>query len=149
MEAHEVEDYLYEHIPLARALGLRVVHLDDSGTRLRAPLGPNVNHRGSGFGGSLSAIGILAGWALVHARMRREALDPGLVIQRHQVDFEAPAEGALEAWAPTPPSAAWEAFLRAYRRRGRARIDVSCELHSAGRRIGGCRGRYVALGGGT
>lgn len=145
MEPHEVEAYLHEHIPLSRALGVRVERLDDAGVRLVAPLEPNLNHRGTGFGGSLSALGVLAGWALVHAGLRREGTDAHLVIARHEVDFTAPAEGALEAWSPAPRPEAWADFLRVHRRRGRARIDVEGELRSAGRPVGRWRGRYAAL----
>ena len=144
-EPHEVERYLHEHIPLSLALGVRVTRLDEEGVRLVAPLEPNLNHRGTGFGGSLSALGVLAGWTLVHAALRREGEEVRLVIQRHEVDFAAAAEGPLEAWAPMAGAGAWAAFLRTVRRRGRGRIDVAGELRSDGRSVGTYLGRYVAL----
>lgn len=145
MEPRQAEAYLHRHIPLSRALEVHVVRLDLDGATLEAPLRPNLNHRGTAFGGSLSALGILAGWVLVHSSLLRAGWNPRLVIQRHEVDFTAPAEATFEAWAPAPHPDAWSSFLHTYRRRNRARIDVSCELRSEGRRIGASTGRYVAV----
>lgn len=145
LDAREVEAYLHDRIPLSHALGARVTRLDASGARLDAPLTPNLNHRGTGFGGSLSVLGVLAGWVVVYACLRRADIGAHLVIQRHEVDFTAPAEGALTAFAPAPAPASWAAFLRTLRRRGRARLDVRCELRSDERLVGRCLGRYVAL----
>jgi len=58
----ELQDYLHEHIPISSAMGVRVVACDESGVRLTAPLYPNINHRATVFGGSASAVAILAAW---------------------------------------------------------------------------------------
>lgn len=146
MDPRDVERYLHDRIPLARAVGACVKRIDADGACLEAPLAPNLNHRGTAFGGSLSVLGVLAGWVVVYVGMRRDDIDAHLVIQRHEVDFTAPARDRLTAWAPAPGTAAWSTFLRTLRRRRRARLDVGCELRSAGRDVGRCWGRYVALG---
>ena len=51
-----------DDIPLTRAMGLRVESLGEGGIRMNAPLEPNVNDKGTAFGGSLAAILTLAGW---------------------------------------------------------------------------------------
>ncbi|MEX2502170.1 MAG: YiiD C-terminal domain-containing protein, partial [Trueperaceae bacterium] len=102
MRADRLEALLHHAIPLAGALQVRVAEVGVGGIRLQAPLAPNRNHRGTGFGGSLSALGILAGWSLVRAGLADEDLDGArLVIQRHEIDFGAPATGALTG--PPPP----------------------------------------------
>lgn len=65
-----VEHYLHEHIPITRAMGLKVTAYDGDSVRLWAPLEPNLNHRNTAFGGSLSTLGILAGWSLLHVKMQ-------------------------------------------------------------------------------
>lgn len=145
MDHREVEAYLHANIPLSRALGVRVVRLDERGAQLEAPLEPNLNHHGTAFGGSLSMVGLLAGWTLVHVGLRRAGLEARVVIQRHDVDFERPAEGALAAWAEAPAPDAWAGLLLALRRRGRGRVDVACTLASLGAPVGRCRGRYAAM----
>jgi thioesterase domain-containing protein len=63
MDARELEDYLHVHIPLSAAMQVAVVAVDASGVTLAAPLAPNINHRDTVFGGSASAVAILAAWA--------------------------------------------------------------------------------------
>ena len=50
---------------------VQVTAFDDSSIRLRAPLAANINHRDTVFGGSLSSIGILAGWSIIHFTLTR------------------------------------------------------------------------------
>lgn len=145
MDRREAETYLHENIPLSRALGVRIARLDARGAQLEAPLEPNVNHHGTAFGGSLSMLGLLAGWTLVHVGLRRAGVEARVVIQRHHVDFERPAEGALTASADVPAPDDWARLLRGLRRRGRGRVDVRCTLASLGASVGRCRGRYAAM----
>jgi thioesterase domain-containing protein len=56
----ELAHYLHEHIPLSHAMGVEVVEADWHSVTLRAPLAPNINHRETVFGGSASAVGIVA-----------------------------------------------------------------------------------------
>jgi thioesterase domain-containing protein len=58
----ELERYLHEHIPLSHAMRVGVVTVDAGTVVLRAPLEPNINHRETVFGGSASALAILAAW---------------------------------------------------------------------------------------
>jgi thioesterase domain-containing protein len=66
----ELAQYLHEHIPLSRAMGVEVVEATWDGVSLRAPLAPNINHRETVFGGSASAVAILAAWALLYVRLQ-------------------------------------------------------------------------------
>jgi thioesterase domain-containing protein len=146
-----LEQYLHEHIPISRAMGAQVETADQAGVRLIAPLAPNINHRETVFGGSLSALGILAGWTLIHARLRAVNFKGRLVIQRSATDFLKPAGGAFAAFCPSPAAAEWAQFVRALHRKGRARITLSGELLSgcsdtgAETVVGTFQGTYVAL----
>ena len=63
MGERELEHYLYEHIPLSLAMQISVIDVRDDGVTLRAPLAPNINHTNTIFGGSASAVAILAAWS--------------------------------------------------------------------------------------
>lgn len=52
-------------MPPVAALGLHVSAFDGRSLRLSAPLSRNVNDKGCAFGGSMSSLMTLAGWALV------------------------------------------------------------------------------------
>ena len=60
---------------------------------LLAPLAPNINHRDTVFGGSASALAILAAWSLLHVRLRAEGITGRLVIQRNSMEYERPVSG--------------------------------------------------------
>ncbi len=115
---------------------------------LAAPLAPNINHRETAFGGSLSALAILTAWSLLHTRLRAAGIATRLVIQRHAMDYECPALGAFTARAALAQAQDWPPFLRLLARRGRARIAVTSVLHEGGRVVGRFTGEFVALGAG-
>jgi thioesterase domain-containing protein len=141
-----IEAFLHEHLPLARAMEARVAQADASGARLTAPLSRNHNHHGTAFGGSLSALAMLAGWAFLHAALDRAGRDEAeVVIQEVRFAFTAPARGDLEARVSAPDAATWDAFARALDRRGRARLDLACELRSEGAEVARAEARYVAF----
>jgi thioesterase domain-containing protein len=141
MTAPELQAYLYEHIPISAAMGVRVLTTDPE-VRLWAPLEPNVNHRGTGFGGSLAAIATLAAWSALRMRLGDSAR---LVVVRQTTEYLRPVEGDFEAVARLPEGAALEAFLAAYARRGRARIDVDATIPFGGATALTQRGTFAAL----
>ena len=97
MNSAELESYLHAHIPLSSAMGVTVRSANDEAVVLHAPLGPNINHRDTVFGGSASALAILAGWSLVHLRLTKEGVSPRIVIQRNTVEYNAPMLGDFDA----------------------------------------------------
>ena len=70
----QLQLYLHQHIPLSAAMQVRVLAATPDEVLLQAPLAPNINHRETVFGGSASALAILAAWSLVHTRMRAQGL---------------------------------------------------------------------------
>jgi thioesterase domain-containing protein len=145
MLAVELEQYLHEHIPLSRAMAVGVASIDEGTVILRAPLAPNINHQESVFGGSASALAILAGWSLLHVRLRAAGVASRLVIQRNTVDYEQPLTGAFTARAWLEQPERWGQFTTMLMRKGKGRIAVSAVLEQAGGQAGRFRGEFVAL----
>ena len=145
VSGQDLERYLHDHIPLSKAMGAVVRSVSDGGVTLEAPLAPNLNHRGTVFGGSASSLAILSAWALVHTRLRAEGLDSRLVIQRNSMAYEKPIVGAFTATSALARPEAWPAFLRTLRRMGRARLAVVSELRCDGQAVGRFEGDFVAL----
>jgi thioesterase domain-containing protein len=146
MTESELEGYLHDHIPLSRAMAVRVISLADDKVILGAPLGPNINHRDTVFGGSASALAILSAWSLLHLRLTSAGQPSRVVIQRNSMDYLAPIAGDFVATASPPPKAAWDSFLRMLTRRGLARITVDAELDYQGQVAGRLSGEFVAFG---
>ncbi len=145
MTLEEITLYLHEHIPLTRPLGAVVEAWDGATVRLGAPLAPNLNHRATAFGGSLSALAILSGWVLVHLALRERGIEARLVIQRSEFDFEEPVDGDFTATSALPPAKDWDRFLATLKRHRRARVAVTTTVSSASGVGGTHRGAYVAV----
>lgn len=146
MRPDELERYLHDHIPLSRAMAVTVVSISDTGVVLRAPLQPNINHRETVFGGSASALAILAAWSLLHTRLCDEGFESRLVIQRNSMEYDLPIHGAFEARSVMPETRDWSRFMRMLTRKGKARITVSSVLQHGGQIVGRFSGEFVGLG---
>lgn len=142
----ELEHYLHEHIPLSKAMEVSVLEVQPQSITLSAPLAPNINHRDTVFGGSASAVAILAAWSLLHIRLSDESIASRLVIQRNTMSYALPIDGTFTAVAVMPSAEDWAQFLRMFKRRGKARITVATKLHFAGQVAGRLEGEFVALG---
>lgn len=138
-ERRWLHDTLTRQIPLGGAMALTVDRLDGDGIELAAPLAPNVNDKGTAFGGALVSLMILAGWSLPRLILRRADVRAELVIGRCEVRFLAPVSGEFRAVCPFPGEPAVEAFLRGVRERGKGRLDMAPEI-----RVETARGTAVA-----
>lgn len=147
MTLGEITRYVHEHIPITRALGAEVDAYDRTSVRLVAPLGPNLNHRSTAFGGSLSALAILAGWTLLHLALRERGIGAQVVIQRSEMDFDAPVATDLAVTATLPPPEQWDRFLATLGRHRRARVRVRSTVSATpeGGGAGAHEGVYVAI----
>ena len=146
MLASELAQYLHDHIPLTKLMGVSVVSVEEHALVLQAPLAPNVNHHHTVFGGSASALAMLAGWALLHVRLRSEGLADRLVIQRNTMEYEHPITGQFSARATLEHPDRWSAFTTMIARKGKARIGVLAVLEHMGRFAARFSGEFVALG---
>ena len=68
MTAAEVNAFIQEKIPLARAMGLEVLSADADAVEVRIPLGTNANDKGTLFAGASYSGLVLAGWTLAMNR---------------------------------------------------------------------------------
>jgi thioesterase domain-containing protein len=141
----EVEAYLHQHIPLSADMGVRVVACDNAGVTLRAPLAPNINHRSTVFGGSTSAMAILAAWTWLNFALRAVGPVPRLVIQRNTVDYLAPIIGEFESHCAGLPAEKFASFRRTLERHGKARATLATVLSCKGAKVAEFSGEFVAL----
>ena len=126
MNASELEAYLHGHIPLSAAMQVSVDAVAADGVTLRAPLAPNINHRETVFGGSASAVAILAAWSLLHTRLLADGIAARLVIQSNTMDYDAPTSvSSAPARHSRRPSSGRASRARSRAWAGRARTRWS------------------------
>jgi thioesterase domain-containing protein len=145
MKPGDIPNYLYAHIPLSKAMALRVDAASPDRVVLSAPLAPNINHRETAFGGSVSALAILAAWTLLYLRLDAAQLKTRLVIQSNTMRYDAPATADFSATAELRDAAQWRRFAQMLQRHGRARTGVISTLRCGDNTIGEFSGEFVAL----
>lgn len=145
MTPADLQAYLHAHIPLSAAMGVTVLQADERGVQLAAPLAPNINHRETVFGGSASAVAILAAWSHLSWHLTREGRPVRLVIQRNSMEYLLPIAGDFVARTAPLDASTWTRFVRTLERRDRARIDMPSELVFDGAVAGRFSGEFVAL----
>lgn len=145
MNLPEITAYIHEHIPLTAHLGAKVAAYDGETVVLTAPLPPNLNHRNTAFGGSISALGILSGWTLLFLKLKEAGIKNRLVIQKSSFDFQEPVAGDFKATCAFPDPATWEKFIKTLTRHGRARMTVYSKIEDSSGVGGVHEGIYVAL----
>ena len=144
-DTESIQKYLYEHIPISRAMEVRIEEANNERVVLSAPLGPNINHRETVFGGSASSLAILAAWSMVHFRLQAEGFKCRVVIQRNTMDYEKPVPGDFKAICTMPDSETWRKFIKILARKNRSRINLKSHLECEGRRVGMFEGSFVAI----
>ncbi len=142
MTTEELEAYLHEHIPLTQAMGLHVVRADSEEVRLTAPLEPNVNHQGTAFGGSISALAMATGWCAMRLAVGEDAQ---IVIQTAEINYLLPIQGLIEAHCACPSEKDAQKLRDRVAQRGRARTTFDVRLESEGILCARLVGKYVAL----
>ncbi|WP_043527214.1 YiiD C-terminal domain-containing protein [Litchfieldella xinjiangensis] len=84
------QTWLGEAIPLVPQLGLSRMEWQDDVLRWHINLQPNLNDKGTGFGGALSAQTTLIGWCWVTLWLRRQGLQQDVVVAEASQRFSAP-----------------------------------------------------------
>jgi thioesterase domain-containing protein len=129
--ALRLERYMHAHIPLVVQMQVKVSALDAAGLTLTAPLGPNINHERTAFGGSLASLMTLACWGYLWA-----LLDEGhglhIVVKDAQLEYLKPVTGTLEARCAPADAEALEKFRDTLARRGKARLSLKAEMPQDG-----------------
>jgi thioesterase domain-containing protein len=142
--AERWQQTLHELLPISAAMAVTVGELPDGRLAIRAALAPNSNDKGTGFGGSIAALGIMAGWCAVTEAVHVRHPGTDVVIQRAETDYVAPARADFHACAAAFEPGVLERFLQTLARRGRARIVATVDVISADTRVAVVTGTYVA-----
>ncbi|MFZ0710649.1 MAG: YiiD C-terminal domain-containing protein [Terrimicrobiaceae bacterium] len=144
-QLRETEEFLYEQIPITRAMGVRVAAYDGRQLTLVAPIAPNHNHLGTAFGGSLSAIATLTGYGFLWLELSDRTCH--LVIRRSSLSFCRPVRKEIVAICRRPDEEALSAFKAAFSEHGKARIGLDVTIEEDGFVAVEFQGLFVALNG--
>ncbi|MBV8680107.1 MAG: YiiD C-terminal domain-containing protein [Aquitalea sp.] len=141
----DIEQYLYQAIPLAQAMAVRVREAEGERVVLEAPLEPNINHCATVFGGSAAAVATLAGWLLVYRYLQLAGLRGQVMVRRSQMDYQKAIHGAFTATTLPVADLAWQRMAAALAKGRMARLTLVVELECGGQAAGRLEGEFVVL----
>ncbi len=140
-----LEEVFHTQIPITREMGIRVAAFNGTSLTLRAPLAPNVNDKGTAFGGSLYALLVLAGWGLLHLKLREEGMRGDVMIHESDVTYSLPVTEGWEARCALPGDDGYARFIGALHARGRGKISLKVMIMRGERVAVSFTGSYAAI----
>ncbi|WP_336368149.1 thioesterase domain-containing protein [Marinobacter sp. C2H3] len=123
------EKRIHEDIPLTRALGVRLNHWDGRVLVVSAPLAPNQNHQGTGFGGSVYSVAVTAAWGLTELALADLGLKGSVVVQNGTIDYREPVTTDFYALCRLPGDEIPERFRKSLARHGKGRLDLNVTVY--------------------
>lgn len=142
--AAALETHILRHIPLARAMQLKVPRYTGDELEMTAPLQPNINDKGCAFGGSMASLLTLAGWGLIELGLRAQGLDCDIYVGDSQLRYREPVWGELRGIARFAEPGALAKLAAALQERGKGRVDVVCEIAGGQHAAATLTARFVA-----
>jgi thioesterase domain-containing protein len=132
-------------IPLLDAMQLSFVSFDSLTLTMEAPLAPNINNKGTAFGGSIASICLFGGWAVSTLAFIDNGIhNTEIVVFKNDMTFERPARGLLRvhAWIKPEDFETCLARLKAGDP-SRIRLDIHVDLFHDDDRCATMHGLYV------
>lgn len=137
--------WLKTQIPLLNHMGLGDLEYDGNKLRLPAALAPNINDKGTGFGGSLATLATISGWCLVTLLLKDQMLDCDVMIRDCDMRYLAPVTSDFHAEVAVPVTDEVEGFLAHLQAKGKARLALEVSVIQDGVTALTMQGNYVAV----
>lgn len=123
------QKHINQMIPLSEALGVRLESYNGHGLLVSAPLQPNHNHQGTGFGGSVYSVAVVSAWGLVELVLADLGLEGNVVIQVGEIEHLEPVTSDFYALCLLPGGEVPERFRKSLARHGKARLSLIAEVY--------------------
>lgn len=137
--------WLKTQIPLLNHMGLGQLAYDGKQLVLPAELAPNINDKGTGFGGSIATLATISGWCLTTLLLKGQMLDCDVMIRDCEMRYIAPVTGDFYAQVSVPPALDVDSFLSRLKEKGRARLALEVFIIQDGTKALSMEGNYVAI----
>lgn len=137
--------WLSDAIPMVSALGISEVTRQGDALTWELSLQPNLNDKGTGFGGALTAQTTLQGWCWVTLWLRERGLARDVVVAEATQRFLAPVTGDYRLVCTPDHPAGPEQLASRLAERGKGRISLTHQLYCGDTLCLEANGSYVVL----
>jgi thioesterase domain-containing protein len=139
------QQWLSDAIPMVSALGINEMSRQGDQLTWQLALAPNLNDKGTGFGGALSAQTTLQGWCWVTLWLREQGLARDVVVAEATQRFLAPVNGDYRlVCTPTAPEGVSQ-LAQKLEERGKGRIALTHQLYCGETLCLEASGNYAVL----
>lgn len=145
MKANDLRDYLFDQIPLARAIGIEIKEASLDQIIMTAPLEPNSNHMDTAFGGSLATVLILVCYSYLFNRLELEGFGAHVLIKDGHTQYLDPVREDIKAICKAPDNEVLSHFIKVFERRGKARIKLEAFIQAGPNKSCVFTGEFVAV----
>lgn len=129
MNTSELEKYLFNSVPIAQSLGIKVIEVESQHVSTSTPIQPNKNHLNTVFGGSSSMVCILTAWSLFQNWIITNHLDGQIMIRKQTVNYFKPITSDFVCDAYFNDDLDWDAFLNTFDRMHKARLGITARIY--------------------
>lgn len=141
-----LQDFFMLNVPLARAAQISVHSYDGEKLVFKAPLEPNINDKGTAFGGSMYVLCVSAAWGMSSIKAQELGLDGELVVAKAEIEYLRPLSESLRAEATSPNEESLQHFKDSFERHGKAVFELEVVANnSEGKACGRFKGKYALL----
>ncbi|QEM83948.1 YiiD C-terminal domain-containing protein [Halomonas binhaiensis] len=120
--------WLEEAIPMVSAMGIREMQREEGTLIWDLSLVPNLNDKGTGFGGGLTAQTTLLGWCWVTLWLRRQGIQRDVVVAEASQRFLAPVTSDYRLVCKPVEDDAAKRLAEQLDKKGRGRISLTQQL---------------------
>ena len=126
MDIQAIEQYLFDHIPISKALGVKVLEVTSDQVILFGEFLNNINHKKTAFGGSLHAIATLSCWTFLFSRLHH--ITSEIVIMKSTVTFQHSVTRDFQVKAFLSNSSRWYQFEKVLKAKGKSKISLRAQI---------------------
>ncbi|MFK0569779.1 YiiD C-terminal domain-containing protein [Endozoicomonas sp.] len=123
----ELTHWIKSSIPLLQNMEVTFDQFENGKLIISCPLEPNINDKGTAFGGSMAALATLCGWLYTTLYARTRVTYCEAVIADSQMTYHAPASGPISAHCQAVIP---EKFITRLDERRNAKLELTVELYS-------------------
>lgn len=139
------QQWLSDAIPMVSVLGINEVTREGDALTWQLALAPNLNDKGTGFGGALTAQTTLQGWCWVTLWLRERGIARDVVVAEATQRFLAPITGDYRLVCTPAEPAAPTQLASKLAERGKGRIALIHQLYCGDTLCLEASGSYAVL----
>jgi thioesterase domain-containing protein len=144
--AKDLDAFLREHLPLARAAGVEIDTYDGNSLQVSAPLELNINDKLTAFGGSLYNLCVIAAWGMTDLKAKELGFTGDIVVAKGEINYLRPLRSRLIAKAFSPDEEMLAKAIHSYQVKGKAVFTIAAQILDEQQQV--CvefQGKYAVL----